>query len=83
VDWQTFVLGLGTFASAAGGCVLVVHEFRRRDRRALNDEVAAMSGDLAELRHDLVACRRYAFDLANRLTDNGLHAPEPPELKNR
>lgn len=81
MDWQTFVLGLGTFASAVAGCVLVVHEFRRRDRKALTQEVSAMSDDLAEVRHDLVACRRYAYDLAMRLTSNGLHAPEPPEVK--
>jgi hypothetical protein len=81
VDWSTFALALGTIVTGVAGCMVVIHEFRRRDRRALNDEAGAMSDDLATLRLDLVDCRRYAFELAEHLADHGLSAPEPPERR--
>ena len=81
MDLQTFALGLGTVLTGAGGVTLAVHEFRKRDRRALNDEAGAMSDDLTRVRHDLVVCRRYSFDLAERLADHGLEVPDPPETK--
>jgi hypothetical protein len=78
VDWTTVALGLGAFITGIGGVMVAVHEFRRRDRRALNDEGREMSDDLARLRHDLVVCRRYAYDLADRLARHGHDVPDPP-----
>ncbi len=75
------MLGLGAFATGIGGIVTLVHEFRRRDRRALNDEGREMSNDLAAVRHDLVECRRYAYSLGALLARYGHDFPDPPELK--
>lgn len=83
MDWQTFALALGTVFTGVTGVVLVVHEFRRRDRRALTDEAGEMGDDLASLRHDLVMCRRYAYDLAVLLADHGHDVPGPPEMMGR
>jgi hypothetical protein len=83
VDWQTFVLALGTFLTGAGGITLVIREFRRHDRKALTGEVDDMAEDLAQVRHDLVMCRRYAFDLSALLADHGHHVPDPPEVHQR
>jgi len=83
VDWQTFFLALGTIITGASGCVVAVHEFRKHDRKALNEEAKEMSDDLAHVRHDLVVCRRYAFDLADRLASLGHAAPDPPEIGKR
>jgi len=78
VDLQTFLLALGTFCTGIGGITLAIHEFRKRDRKALNEEARLMSDDLTTVRRDLVICRRYAFDLAERLAENGQEVPEPP-----
>ena len=80
MDWQTLATGLGAVLTGAGGCVIVIREVRRRDRRALKREVDALSTDVTSLRADLIACRRYAFTLAERLTRAGHVVEAPPEL---
>ena len=76
MDWQTLALGVGTIFTGVGGCSLAVHEFRKRDRKALTAEADVMGDDLAELRQELLDCRRYAYDLAKRLIDEGIDIPD-------
>lgn len=80
MDWETLIAGIGAILTAAGGCVLVIREFRRRDRVALKQELNDLSVDVTELRADMVICRRYAFLLGELLADNGIEVPEPPPL---
>ena len=74
------IAGIGAILTAAGGCLLVIREFRRRDRIALKKELDDLSVDVAELRSDIVICRRYAYLLRERLADHGIEPPEPPAL---
>ena len=75
MDWQTLLAGVGAIFTGAGGCLLVIHELRRRDRRALKRELDDLSRDAAELRQDIVICRRYAFMLAEKLAEHGVDVP--------
>lgn len=78
MSWQTLFTGIGAILTAAGGCALVIREFRRRDRRALKREVDDLAMDVSELRAEIVMCRRYAYLLAERLAQHGIELPEPP-----
>jgi len=80
VDWGAVIAGIGAIVTAAGGCALVISEYRRRDRRALKAERDALSSDLAQLRNDLVICRRYSFVLAEELAGLGHDVPAPHPL---
>ena len=80
MDWQTLAAGLAAVLTAAGGCILVIREITRRDRAAMRREMAELSTDVTELRADLVACRRYAFDLAVTMAQHGLEPDTPPRL---
>jgi hypothetical protein len=80
VDVQTLIAGVGAIATGAGGCLLVIHELRRRDRRALKRELDDLSVDVTELRHDIVICRRYAYMLGEKLAEHGIELPEPDPL---
>lgn len=75
MDWGAVFAGIGAIITAAGGCILVISEFRRRDRRALRNERDELSRDVSALRNDLVICRRYSFELAEYLTDLGHDVP--------
>jgi hypothetical protein len=81
VDWTALFTGLAAILTGAGGCILVIREITRRDRAAMRAEVIELSTDVADLRHDLVACRRYAFGLAEYMAERGLEPPEPPALR--
>ncbi len=81
MDWTTLFTGIAAILTGAGGCILVIREITRRDRAAMRIEVTELSNDVSNLRHDLVACRRYAFDLAEHLADHGIEPPEAPPLK--
>jgi hypothetical protein len=79
VDLSTLLTGIGALLTGAGGCVLVIREFRRRDRQALKRELDELGLDVAELRTAIIICRRYAFLLVEKLADHGVDIPEPPD----
>jgi hypothetical protein len=80
VDWTAILTGIGAVLTAAGGCTLVIREFRRRDRLALKRELDDLSTDVSELRVDVVALRRYAFFLAQELAALGYEPPQAPPI---
>ena len=81
MDWQTLAAGIGAVLTAAGGCTIVIREITRRDRSAVRREMNELSEDVTVLRADLVACRRYAYELAEALARHGIEPDEPPMLR--
>jgi hypothetical protein len=79
VDLAAILTGIGAILTAAGGTVLVIREFRRRDRKAANQEIESLSSDLHRCRAVHIKWRGYAFELRERLADHGLQVPDPPE----
>jgi hypothetical protein len=79
VDLATLLTGIGAILTSAGGCALVIHEFRRRDRQALKRELDELAVDVSELRHAVVICRRYAYLLLEKLAHHGIDIPDTPD----
>lgn len=79
MDWTAILTGVGAILTAAGGTVLVVREFRRRDRVLANREIEEFSHELHRCRQVHVKWRHYAFELRTQLADAGLEPAEPPE----
>lgn len=79
MNWQALVAGIGAILTGAGGCIILIREFRRRDRRALTRELDELGRDVQELRANLVVCRRYTFHLVEKLAEHGMGIPYPEE----
>ena len=79
MDLTAILTGIGAILTAAGGTVLVVREFRRRDHRAANAEIEQLSGELHRCRDLHIRWRSYAFELRRMVADTGTRVPEPPE----
>lgn len=60
------------------GVVLVVREFRRRDRRASLAEIEELTREVHALRADMLSYRHWAYDLAVSLTAAGIGFPPAP-----
>ena len=81
VDWTTLFTGVAAILTGAGGCILVIREVTRRDRKAMRTELSELSTDVTLLRRDLVECRRHGFELSELLARHGIDPPEPPTLR--
>jgi hypothetical protein len=79
VDLAAILTGIGAIITAAGGTVLVIREFRRRDRVETTKEIDALSHDLHVTRQNLIASQRYAHRLQDQLAVLGVEFPDPPE----
>ena len=75
---DAILAGIGAIITAAGGIVLVVREFRRRDRKASLQELDQLGDEVHALQADFLNYRRWAYDLAVMLTDMGVHVPPAP-----
>lgn len=81
MDLTAVLAGVGAILTAAGGTVLVVREFRRRDHAAANSEIQMLANDLHVCREQLVNQSRHVFTMRQQLVDNGLDVPEVDEPK--
>lgn len=81
MNWQAILTGIGAIITSAGGCFLVIREMIRRDRKAIRHQLSDMSGEVSVLRADLVACRAYAFHIAEHMAALGVEIPEAPVLR--
>ena len=66
--------------------MLVVREFRRRDRRKSIREIEQLSDEIHALRADFLSYRAWSYELATTLTGHGLPfppAPPPVHVENR
>ena len=71
MDASVALAALGAILTGTGGVVLVLYEFRRRDRRQLRGTLTQIDDDLYRLTEGYIDLRRYSFDLRRRLTDLG------------
>ena len=69
---------MGAVATGAGGVVLLLHEFRRKDRKATRAAMDTYSDELYSLGQAYVELRRYDFEVRKRLADAGIDTPPPP-----
>jgi len=81
VSLEAVLLGIGAIISAAGGCALVIREFRRRDRRGMQRLLDDTSDELVVTHQRLVGYRRWGFNLSERLAAHGETAPPPPDAE--
>lgn len=79
MDPEAILTGIGAILTAAGGTVLVVREFRRRDRIESAHEIEELSAEVHECRQLHIRWRRYAFELREMIADLGHEPPVPPD----
>ena len=75
---EAIFTGVAAIITAAGGIVLVIHEFRRRDRRAMQQELDDLNSELVRLQHDYLELRKFMLQISELLVAHGIDAPEIP-----
>jgi len=78
VDLAAILTGLAAILTGTGGVILVIREFRRRDRRECQRDVDELVDDLHLLRQDFAEFRRWSFQMQERAIDAGADVSEPP-----
>lgn len=78
MDAATILTGIGAILTAAGGIVLVIREFRRRDRKAMQSELNDLNRELTKLQHDYLELRKFMLQISQLLIDHGIESPEVP-----
>jgi hypothetical protein len=68
-----FVLG------AAGSTFIIVHEFRRRERKVTRREINDLTDEVEALRNLLLEQRKYIYKVVMSMIDAGMDPPHPPE----
>jgi len=78
VDIAAILTGIVAILTGAGGVLLVVREFRRRDRRECQRDIDELTQDLHLIREDFADFRRWAFTMHAKALDVGADVSNPP-----
>jgi hypothetical protein len=78
VNLEAIFTGIAAIITAAGGVVLVIREFRRRDRIAMQKEIDDVNEELARLQHDYLELRKFMLQISQLLIEHGIAPPELP-----
>jgi len=78
---DAILTGIAAIVAAAGGLVLVVREFRRRDRRAAQRELNDVIRQLEALQHDYIELRKFMLQVSELLIQHGIAPPALPEQR--
>jgi len=78
VTLEALWAALGSIFTAALGVVLVIREFRRRDRRESLREIEQCNDEVHALRADFLSYRTWAYGIAVMLANTGAHVPPAP-----
>ena len=79
MDVAAIFTGVAAILTAAGGMILVIREFRRRDRVACQQDLDQIGEDLHLLRQDYAHFQRWAYVLRQQALSAGVDASDPPE----
>jgi hypothetical protein len=79
VGLEAIFTGIAAIVTAAGGIVIVVREFRRRDRRAAQRELDDVIKQLELLQHDYIELRKFMLQISELLIEHGIEPPPLPE----
>jgi hypothetical protein len=79
VSVEAIFTGIAAIFTAAGGIVLVVREFRRRDRRAAQRELNDVLTQLERLQNDYIELRKFMLQVSELLLEHGINPPSMPE----
>ena len=79
MDVAAIFTGVAAILTAAGGMILVIREFRRRDRVACQEDLDQIGEDLHLLRQDFAHFQRWAYMLRQQALQAGVDASDPPE----
>jgi hypothetical protein len=79
VDLAAIFTGMAAILTAAGGMILVIREFRRRDRNACQEDLDQLGEDLHLLRQDYAHFQRWAYLLRQQALEAGVDTSDPPE----
>jgi len=79
VDLAAIFTGIAAIVTGVGGVMIVIREFRRRDRRGYQFEIDELNAELHLLREDFADFRRWAFTMHQRAADAGVDVEHPPQ----
>ena len=77
MDVAAIFTGVAAILTAAGGMLLVIREFRRRDRAACQEDLDQVGEDLHLLRQDYAHFQRWAYLLRQQALQAGVDASRP------
>lgn len=72
------ITAIGAIMAAVGGTVLVVREFRRRDRKESLAQIEQCQDETYTLRADMLNYRHWAYELSVSLAAAGIPFPPAP-----
>ena len=75
---ESILLGIAGIVTATGGIAIAVKEFRRRERRAMQEQINDLNAELELLQHDYLELRKFILQISQLLIDNGIQPPEIP-----
>ena len=75
---EAIFTGIAAILTAAGGVVLVVREFRRRERRSMQGQINDLNRELESLQHDYLELRKFMMQISELLVSHGIEPPEIP-----